>query len=80
MKTTKWQKSINDDQMMGINYWLCKAVMRHKDRLGCFYNDEYVKRIVIHSYREEGTALVINAEILYDCIFGERVVIGQIVC
>lgn len=62
MKTSKWTRPINDDQMMGINPVIIAAIKRN-DQYGVFGNEAFVKtEVIIHAYREVGTALQVSLE------------------
>lgn len=62
MKKTKWQRPICDDQMLGINPVIIAAIKKN-DHSGVFGNEAFVKtKVIIHSYREIGTALEVCLE------------------
>ena len=63
MKKSKWMKPICDDPMMGINPVIISALKRSSQSCRVFGNEAFIDtEVIIHSYREIGTALEVIVE------------------
>lgn len=81
LKKTNWMSPISNDMNMGISPALVNHVKRNLHRIGIYPREfDLVKRVVIHSYRENGTALEMNVEVHIETPFGDYFKIGRILC
>ena len=63
MKKSKWMKPICDDQMMGMNHALISELKRSCQSCRVFGNEAFIDtEVIIHGYREIGTALEVSVE------------------
>ncbi|MGL5308108.1 MAG: hypothetical protein ACRC9Y_18600 [Aeromonas veronii] len=63
MKKSKWMKPICNDQMMGMNHALINELKRSCQSYMVYGNEAFIDtEVVIHGYREVGTALEVSVE------------------
>ena len=63
LKRSKWMKPICDDPMLGINPVIISALKRSSQSCRVFGNEAFIDtEVIIHSYREIGTALEVSVE------------------